>query len=81
MPVLTAKGLTKSFGPRVILDGVDLAIERGERVGLVGINGGGKSTLARIVAGAMEPDAGEVVQLLRDLDGCRRACNVRRASA
>ena len=61
MPVLTAKGLTKSFGPRVILDGVDLAIERGERVGLVGINGGGKSTLARIVAGAMEPDAGEVV--------------------
>lgn len=59
--VATARGLTKRFGDRVILDGLDLSIDDSERVGLVGINGSGKSTLAKILAGAEAADDGSVV--------------------
>ena len=58
MPVLTANELSKSYGPRVLLDSVNLAIRTGEHVGLVGSNGSGKSTLARIIAGLDTPDGG-----------------------
>lgn len=62
MPVIDARQLEKSYGPRTVLDGVDLGIEEGERVGLVGLNGSGKSTLARILAGLEQADAGTVTQ-------------------
>jgi len=58
--VLTAQGLTKSFGPHSVLAGVDLAIDSNERVGLVGANGSGKSTLARILAARDVADTGEI---------------------
>lgn len=61
MPVLVANGLAQSYGTRVVLESVDLAIEEGQCVGLVGGNGAGKSTLIRILAGLEVPDAGEVV--------------------
>jgi ABC transport system ATP-binding/permease protein len=54
------KGLTKRFGERTVLDGVDLLLAPGKRVGVVGRNGSGKTTLLRIVAGDLEPDAGTV---------------------
>ena len=60
MTILTAQGLTKSFGPHSVLAGVDLTINTGERVGLVGANGSGKSTLARILAAQDVPDTGEL---------------------
>ena len=60
MPVASGKDLVKHFGERVVLDGVSLAIEAGERVGLVGMNGSGKSTLARALAGLEEIDDGQV---------------------
>jgi len=60
MPVVTAKNLYKSYGTRVVLQGVDLAVEVGERVGVVGRNGSGKSTLAKIVAGCEKPDSGNL---------------------
>ncbi|EYF06336.1 ABC-F family ATP-binding cassette domain-containing protein [Chondromyces apiculatus] len=62
MPVVTAQDLRKSYGARVILDGVTATIRTGERVGLVGINGSGKSTLARILAGVELPDSGAVMR-------------------
>jgi ABC transport system ATP-binding/permease protein len=62
VPIFSASALGKHYGERVILDGVSLALEAGERAGLVGPNGGGKSTLARILAGLEEPDQGEVVR-------------------
>lgn len=60
MSVLSAHHLHKSYGPRVVLDDVDVVIQPGERVGLVGINGSGKTTLARLLAGIEPPDAGSV---------------------
>jgi ATP-binding cassette, subfamily F, member 3 len=64
MPVLSATNIELSFGTRVILDKVSLSLEPAERIGIVGRNGGGKSTLMKILCGIMKPDDG-VVQLAR----------------
>jgi ATP-binding cassette subfamily F protein 3 len=58
--VVQAQGLRKSFGGRVVLDGVDLQLRHGERVVLTGPNGGGKTTLLKIIGGELAPDAGTV---------------------
>jgi len=60
MPLLQAVNIRHAFGADVILDGVTLSIEPGERVGLVGRNGCGKTTLLRSIAGALTPDAGDI---------------------
>jgi ABC-type nitrate/sulfonate/bicarbonate transport system ATPase subunit len=54
------KSVSKRFGELVVLHGIDFDIPRHSRVGIVGPSGGGKSTLLHIVAGLMEPDAGQV---------------------
>jgi ABC-type multidrug transport system ATPase subunit len=60
LPVLTARGVRKSFGRRPVLRGVDLDVSAGSLVAVVGENGAGKSTLLRILAGTLAPDAGTV---------------------
>src|SRR3954468_2731718 len=60
MSLLHLNGIRKRFGPTVALDGVDLEIERGEVLAIVGENGAGKSTVMNIIAGAITPDAGLV---------------------
>nr|WP_232726409.1 ATP-binding cassette domain-containing protein [Mariprofundus ferrinatatus] len=60
MPLMTLNHLDKAFGPQVLLDDVNLAIGRGVRIGLIGRNGEGKSTLLKIMAGLIEADSGEV---------------------
>ena len=60
MTLLHASSIGLAFGSRTILDRLTLTIEEGERVGLVGVNGSGKSSLLRILARAAEPDRGEV---------------------
>src|SRR3954453_7100795 len=65
-PLLSARGLVKSFGGRRILDGLDLSVADGARVGVLGPNGSGKSTLLGILSRAREADAGEVTSR-RDL--------------
>ncbi len=57
---LTARGIVHRFGPRTVLDGVDLVVPPGEVVGLLGPNGAGKTTLLRILFGVLTADAGSV---------------------
>ncbi|MCW4352022.1 ABC-F family ATP-binding cassette domain-containing protein [Hoyosella sp. YIM 151337] len=52
--------VSKSFGVKPLLDGVSLGVEEGERIGVVGLNGGGKTTLLEVLAGLTPPDAGRV---------------------
>jgi ATP-binding cassette subfamily F protein 3 len=58
--LLQARGIAKSFGSRSILHGLDFDVEPGVRLGVIGPNGGGKSTLLRILAGEETADAGDV---------------------
>jgi ATPase subunit of ABC transporter with duplicated ATPase domains len=59
---LAARSVTKFHGPTLVLGGVSLSVTPGSRVGVVGPNGIGKSTLLRILAGLDEPEAGKVVR-------------------
>lgn len=60
MAVLSAQNLNMSFGDRVLFDGVSFDIKEGERVGLIGANGTGKTTLFRLVLGTEKPTSGEI---------------------
>ncbi|MGD6978348.1 MULTISPECIES: ABC-F family ATP-binding cassette domain-containing protein [Citricoccus] len=60
--LLGAENIGISFGTRTVLDAVSLGVDEGDRIGLVGRNGDGKSTLMRILAGQQEPDAGRVTR-------------------
>ena len=62
--VLEVRGLSAGYGPLRVLDAIDLAVSRGERVGLVGLNGHGKTTLLRSVMGLVDWRRGEI-----ELDG------------
>ncbi|MFI6143881.1 ribosomal protection-like ABC-F family protein [Streptomyces sp. NPDC051109] len=59
-PQLSALDVTKSYGGRLVLDGISCSVPAGGRLGVVGENGSGKSTLLRLLAGLERPDRGEV---------------------
>lgn len=75
-PYLELRGLKKSFGLKPILRGVDLDIQRGERVALLGANGTGKTTLLRLLAGLLKPDGGTIC--LEGVDVRREQQHLRR---
>ena len=58
--LLSARGLIRYYGKQQILHGIDLELHRGEVLGLLGLNGAGKSTTMQILTGALHADAGEV---------------------
>ena len=60
MGVLEVQGISKNFGAIQALDQVDLNLDRGEALGLMGDNGAGKSTLIKVMAGNFQPSAGEI---------------------
>ncbi len=60
MSILTIKGLTHIFDSRTLFDNADLTINNGEHIGVVGLNGAGKSTFMNIVSGRLSQDAGEI---------------------
>jgi capsular polysaccharide transport system ATP-binding protein len=67
--MISVENLTKVYqtrhGPRTVLDQVNLRLERGHNVGIVGRNGAGKSTLIRLISGAERPTAGRIVRGMR----------------
>jgi phospholipid/cholesterol/gamma-HCH transport system ATP-binding protein len=59
-PLIELKDICKTFGDNIVLDNVNLTIDQGEALGIIGPSGTGKSTILRIIAGLLEPDSGEV---------------------
>ena len=68
-PILAVAGLGKRFGGFVALDGIELAVAPGERLGLIGPNGSGKSTLVNCLCGTLQNETGSIVFDGRRLDG------------
>ena len=71
-PVLRCRNLTMAFGGNVAVDNINLTINAGEIVGLVGTNGSGKTTLFNCISKVFEPKSGEIIFLGDDLAGVRR---------
>jgi branched-chain amino acid transport system ATP-binding protein len=67
--LLEVKGLSKRFGGFVALDGIDLTIAKGERLGLIGPNGSGKSTLVNCLTGTLQNETGTILFEGRSLNG------------
>ncbi len=60
MSLLTLANVSCTFGTQIVLDGVTMSVEPGEKIGLIGRNGSGKTTLMRVMLGEMKPDTGNV---------------------
>ena len=58
--LINCENISKSFGLKTLLDGVSLGVQEGDRIGVVGLNGGGKSTLLKILAGVEPADSGRI---------------------
>ena len=62
MNILTVENITKSYGERKLFDHTGFYLQEGEKAGILGINGTGKSTLLKIIAGLEEPDEGKIIK-------------------
>ena len=60
-PILTLENISKRFGAVVVADGIDLALNEGEALGIIGPNGAGKTSLFGIATGTLAPDAGRIL--------------------
>jgi branched-chain amino acid transport system ATP-binding protein len=78
MTALSVTGLTKSFGGLRVTNGVDLAVEPGERRLIIGPNGAGKTTLFNLITGELAPDAGAITLFGQDITRtpCRRRAHL-----
>jgi branched-chain amino acid transport system ATP-binding protein len=71
MPLLELKGLTKLFGKLAALNDIDLAVKKGEVLGICGPNGSGKTTLINIISGYYRPSRGQIIFDGRKISGLR----------
>ena len=62
MNLLNIEHIHKVFGEKVIFDDVSFGVHEGDKIGIIGINGTGKSTLLKIIAGVQEADGGQIVK-------------------
>lgn len=61
LPKIAVKGVTKRFGPKVVLNGVNLSVEKGQSLVIIGGSGTGKSVLLKCILGILRPEAGEIL--------------------
>jgi nitrate/nitrite transport system ATP-binding protein len=71
-PILSLRGVTKRYGDTDVLGGIDLEVEEGEFVAILGFSGAGKTTLISAVAGLVEPDQGAILLRGRPINGPSR---------
>ena len=69
--IMTFKGVTFGYGPHLVLNDVSFSIKRGEYVGIVGPNGGGKTTLLKLVLGLLKPQKGKITLFGKDPEETR----------
>jgi branched-chain amino acid transport system ATP-binding protein len=69
VPLIEARGVSKHFGGLYAVDGMSIALRRGELLGLIGPNGAGKTTLFNLLAGSLRPDSGSIVVAGEELSG------------
>ncbi|MFP4016832.1 MAG: ribosomal protection-like ABC-F family protein [Halanaerobiales bacterium] len=67
MQLLSCRNIYKNFADQKVLEGINIDINEGEVIGLVGTNGAGKTTLANIISGAINPDGGEIIKHVSNL--------------
>ena len=61
MNIITAEKISKSYSEKILFDEISLGINEGEKIGVIGINGTGKSTLLKVIAGIEVPDKGRII--------------------
>ena len=62
MNILNIEHISKTYGEKTIFDGVSFGIQEGDKIGVIGINGTGKSSLLKMIAGLEKPDQGQIVR-------------------
>jgi ATP-binding cassette subfamily F protein uup len=62
MNILNIEHISKIYGDKVIFDDISYGIHEGDKIGIIGINGTGKTTLLRMIAGTEEPDEGQIIR-------------------
>ena len=62
MNIINIEHISKIFGEKVIFEDASFGIQQGDKIGIVGINGTGKSTVLRMIAGEEEPDQGQIIR-------------------
>ena len=61
MHILSVEGISKSYSEKILLNNISLGISAGEKIGVIGINGTGKSTFLKVIAGKEQPDSGKII--------------------
>lgn len=61
MSVINIEHISKLYGDRMVLDDLSCSVDAGDKIGIIGVNGTGKSTLLRMIAGDEEPDSGTII--------------------
>jgi ATP-binding cassette subfamily F protein uup len=62
MNILSAEGISKSYSEKILFNDISLGINDGDKIGLIGINGVGKSTLLKVIAGVETADTGKIIK-------------------
>lgn len=62
MNIITIQNISKSFSEKQLIENISLGINEGDKIGLIGINGTGKTTLLKIIGGVLEPDSGDIIK-------------------